>query len=59
MLAILRKRGFRDALAGLALLIAASRVLCSVHWPSDVLAGLAFGAAVGFAGFAVFFAVIG
>ena len=45
--------------AALALLIAAARVLCGVHWPGDVLAGLAFGAAAGLAGFAVFFAVIG
>ncbi len=45
--------------AVLAVLIAAGRVLAGVHWPSDVLAGLAFGAAVGTAGFAVFYAVIG
>ena len=45
--------------AVLAVLIAAGRVLAGVHWPSDVLAGLAFGAAVGAAGFAVFYTVIG
>lgn len=46
-------------MAALAGLIAISRVLCGVHWPGDVLAGLAFGAVVGVAGFAAFFAVIG
>ena len=45
--------------AVLAVLIAAARVLTGVHWPGDVLAGLAFGTAVGLAGFAVFFTVIG
>ncbi len=37
-------------LAVLALLIAAARVLTGVHYVTDVLAGLAFGAAVGAAG---------
>ena len=47
------------ALAAMALLIAASRVLTGVHYPGDVLAGLAFGAAVGAGGFRLFFAFIG
>lgn len=46
-------------MAVLAVVIAVSRVLCGVHWPVDVLTGLAFGAAVGFAGFAAFLALIG
>lgn len=46
-------------MAALAAVIAATRVLCGVHWPADVLTGLAFGAAVGLAGFAAFYAVIG
>lgn len=43
--------GLGWAAAGLALLIAASRVLCGVHYPSDVLAGLLFGAAAAALGF--------
>lgn len=38
-------------LALLALLIALTRVLCCVHYISDVAAGLAFGAAASWAGF--------
>lgn len=41
-------------LAVLAVLIAATRVLSGVHYPGDVLAGLAFGAAVAAAGLALF-----
>ena len=40
-------------LAALACLIAATRVLTGVHYPSDVLAGLAFGALSAAAGFAL------
>lgn len=40
-------------LAGLSLLIALTRVLCCVHYISDVLAGLVFGAAAAWAGFAL------
>jgi membrane-associated phospholipid phosphatase len=44
-----RPRGVRIALtgaaAGMAVLIAGSRVLLSVHWLSDVIAGLALGSA--------------
>lgn len=40
-------------LAVLAVLIAATRVLIGVHYPGDVLAGLAFGATVAAAGFAL------
>ena len=41
----------------LGCVLAVSRVLSGVHYPSDVLAGLAFGAAASGLGFAVFFAI--
>ena len=41
----------------LGCVIAVSRVLSGVHYPSDVLAGLAFGAVASRLGFAVFFAI--
>ena len=40
----------------LALLIALTRVLCGVHYPSDVLGGLVFGAAASWLGTALWFA---
>ncbi len=43
----------------LALFIATTRVLIGVHWPGDVIVGLAFGFAVGIVGFALFFRLVG
>ena len=40
-------------LAALALVIAVSRVLTGAHYPSDVLAGLVFGGAAAWLGFAL------
>lgn len=40
-------------LAGLALLIAVTRVLTGAHYPTDVLAGLAFGGVAAWLGFAL------
>lgn len=45
-------------LALLAVVIALSRVLCGVHYISDVLAGLVFGAAASWLGFALYFRCI-
>lgn len=46
-------------LAVLALLIALTRVLCGVHYISDVLAGLGFGAAASWLGSALWFSFLG
>jgi undecaprenyl-diphosphatase len=50
---ILLLRRAAPALAGLALLIAASRVYAGVHYPTDALAGLLLGCAFGTAGAAL------
>ena len=46
-------------LAALAVLIAVSRVLCGVHYISDVLAGLAFGAIFALLGNELFVSLLG
>lgn len=45
-------------LAALAVLIAVTRVVTGVHYISDVLAGLLFGAAVGAGGFWLYFMLV-
>lgn len=45
-----RRRRIRVAAVALAVSMAAARVYAGVHYPGDVLAGLAFGAAVGLLG---------
>ena len=49
----LQGRGFALVLAAclLAAVVAVTRVLTGVHYPSDVLAGLAFGAGAAVIGF--------
>ena len=58
----LLEEGIPALLAALAVLIAVSRVLCGVHYISDVLAGLAFGAIFALLGselFVVFVSMLG
>jgi membrane-associated phospholipid phosphatase len=46
----LTRRRIRWVALGLAILMAATRVYAGVHYPADVLAGLAIGAAIGLIG---------